>query len=222
MASIPAGGNGTRAAANSAVRLSDNQIAGYARSAGFPESEILTAVAIAKAESGGNPRAHNSTPPDTSYGLWQINMIGALGPNRRKQLGLSSNDQLFDPATNARAAKRIWSDANGWTPWSTYKPGMAGDNDGNSDSNTASGDGTRDGLFGIQGAIDRSVENIRQGIIASLIFLLAIALIILGATILNRHRAMAGIKFGINALGTATKVGTAVKKAKNVASEIAT
>jgi hypothetical protein len=79
-------------------------------------------AAIAMAESSGNPRAHNSTPPDNSYGLWQINMIGNLGPARRKQLGISSNEQLFDPATNAKAAKMI-KDSQGWNAWTVHKTG---------------------------------------------------------------------------------------------------
>jgi hypothetical protein len=74
------------------------------------------------AESSGNPRAHNSTPPDNSYGLWQINMIGNLGPARRQQLGISSNEQLFDPATNAKAAKMI-KDSQGWNAWTVHKTG---------------------------------------------------------------------------------------------------
>lgn len=81
------------------------------------------AAAIAMAESGGNPNAHNAKPPDDSYGLWQINMIGGLGPARRKQLGLSSNDQLYDPDTNAEAMKLISQDGGNFNPWSTYTNG---------------------------------------------------------------------------------------------------
>jgi hypothetical protein len=71
-------------------------------------------VAIALRESGGNPDAHNPNPPDDSYGLWQINMLGALGTARLQEFGLATKEQLYDPATNAAAAYRIWggSDAN--------------------------------------------------------------------------------------------------------------
>jgi len=105
--------------------LSDAQIAAYARGAGFTGNDVAIAVAVALAESGGNPRAHNGNAAtgDNSYGLWQINMLGAMGPARRKQFGISSNDALFDPATNARAARAIYKGGNSWRPWSTYNSG---------------------------------------------------------------------------------------------------
>lgn len=81
-----------------------------------------TMAAIALAESGGNPRAYNGTPPDKSYGLWQINMIGDLGPARRKEFGISSNEELFDPDVNAKAAIKI-SRGQGLKAWSTYTNG---------------------------------------------------------------------------------------------------
>lgn len=100
---------------------SDAQIARHAKAAGFQDFDLQIAVAVALAESGGNERAHNSTPPDNSYGLWQINMLGAMGPERRRQFGIKSNDELFDPAVNAKAAYDVYKRAgNKWRPWSTY------------------------------------------------------------------------------------------------------
>ncbi|MEV4315326.1 transglycosylase SLT domain-containing protein [Actinocrispum sp. NPDC049592] len=104
-------------------KLSAEQIAQYARHAGFKDDGLTVAVAVALAESGGDPKAHNATPPDNSYGLWQINMLGALGPERRGQYHLRSNDELFDPAVNARVANSISQDGKSWTPWSTYTNG---------------------------------------------------------------------------------------------------
>lgn len=103
--------------------LTDAQIAGAAKAAGFSGSALAKAVAIALAESSGNPRAHNAVPPDNSYGLWQINMLGSMGPARRKQFGLSSNTQLFDPVTNAKAAYAISSKGSNFRSWSTYTSG---------------------------------------------------------------------------------------------------
>lgn len=103
--------------------ISDAQIAAAARGAGISGNNVAIAVAIALAESGGNPRAHNKTPPDNSYGLWQINMLGNLGPARRKQFGLTSNEQLFDPATNAKAMAAISNGGKNWRPWTTYTRG---------------------------------------------------------------------------------------------------
>lgn len=100
--------------------LSPTQIAHHAYSAGFRGQDLTVATAIAMAESGGNPAAHNGTPPDNSYGLWQINMLGAMGPERRKQFHLQDNDELKNPDTNAKAAYDISGKGNDFTPWSTY------------------------------------------------------------------------------------------------------
>lgn len=110
------------AVADVSAVLTANQIAGYAKAAGFPDGEVALATAIAMAESGGNTKAHNTRPPDDSYGLWQINMYGSLAAARRLSLGLTSNDQLFDPAVNARAALQIRR-GQGWTAWSVYTSG---------------------------------------------------------------------------------------------------
>lgn len=103
--------------------LSDSQIAQYAKGAGLSGDAVAIAVAVAIAESGGNPNAHNAVPPDNSYGLWQINMLGSLGPSRRKTFGISSNDALYDPATNARAMAHLSSGGTNWKPWTTYTRG---------------------------------------------------------------------------------------------------
>lgn len=103
------------------MALSYSQIEGLWIQAGGSSALAPVAAAIAMAESGGNPQAHNATPPDDSYGLWQINMYGSLGPSRRAQYGLSSNTQLYDPLTNAKAAVSIG--AGGFGPWSTYGSG---------------------------------------------------------------------------------------------------
>jgi hypothetical protein len=102
--------------------LTMEQLVGIAKGAGFSDDNAVIAAAIAMAESGGNSNAHNPKPPDNSYGLWQINMIGDLGPARRQQYGLSSNEQLFDPVTNAKIAFRISGGSN-FSPWTTYTGG---------------------------------------------------------------------------------------------------
>lgn len=111
------------------ANLTASEIAGYAIGAGCDRTRKISGVredavmvAIALGESGGNPRAHNTRPPDNSYGLWQINMYGSLGPARRREFGLSSNDQLFDPATNARAMIKILR-SQGVRAWSVYSNG---------------------------------------------------------------------------------------------------
>src|SRR5262249_51150229 len=103
------------------MALSPEQIAGYAIGAGCADPRIP--VAIALAEAGGNPWAHNPVPPDDAYGLWQENMIGKLGPQRRAQFGLTSNADLYDPATNARVMYALSNGCTRWIPWTTYTSG---------------------------------------------------------------------------------------------------
>ena len=98
------------------------KLAQLAKSVGMPEDKIPLMVAIALGESGGRTDAHNPVPPDDSYGLWQINMIGSLGPARRKQFGLKSDDELKDPVKNAKAALAILN-SQGLNAWSVYSSG---------------------------------------------------------------------------------------------------
>lgn len=102
--------------------LNREQLKTLASSVGFTGADVDIAAAVALAESGGNPSEHNSTPPDDSYGLWQINMLGSMGPERRKRFGISNNTELFRPATNAKAAKMI-HEQSGWKAWTTYTRG---------------------------------------------------------------------------------------------------
>jgi hypothetical protein len=105
------------------AKLSPEQIYAVAREAGLSKSAALYATAIALAESGGETTAHNPNPPDNSYGLWQINMIGNMGPERRRQLGISSNEELKDPRVNARAMALVSNNGANWRPWSVYTSG---------------------------------------------------------------------------------------------------
>lgn len=107
-----------------AQRLSTQQIAQGLRQAGFAEDVIPTMTAVTMAESGGNPYAHNPNRDtgDNSYGLLQINMIDGMGPERRAEFGLQSDDQLFDPQANFNAAKKIY-DTQGIGAWGAYTNG---------------------------------------------------------------------------------------------------
>jgi hypothetical protein len=62
---------------------------------------------------------------DQSYGLLQINMIGALGVQRLKMFGISDYSQLFNPLTNMQAAYILWggNDANFNTAWYINRSG---------------------------------------------------------------------------------------------------
>lgn len=95
----------------------------YAHQGGFSGRAAQVAAAIAMAESGGNPRAHAQDADDDSYGLMQINMLGSMGPARRRQFGLASNAALFNPATNMRVAYALSGHGSNFSPWTTYDDG---------------------------------------------------------------------------------------------------
>jgi hypothetical protein len=103
--------------------LSYAQLRAYAAAAGAADPDTAAAVALAETDGTGDSKAHNPIPPDDSYGPWQINMLGPLGPDRRKKLGITSNTQLYDPLVNARAMVMISSGGSNFRPWTTYTSG---------------------------------------------------------------------------------------------------
>jgi len=107
----------------SAAKLPPERIYRYARGARFSPDKAVTATAIALAESAGRPRAHNPNPPDDSYCLMQVNMLGRLGPARRAAYHLRRNSDLYDPATCMRVAYGISAGGSNWQPWTTYRRG---------------------------------------------------------------------------------------------------
>lgn len=95
-------------------------IAQLASNSGFSGPDLATAVAIALAESSGNPNAYN---PETaarapqgkgSFGLWQIFL------NKHPEF---AGWNLLDPQVNANAAYSIYSRRGGFSDWSTYTGG---------------------------------------------------------------------------------------------------
>jgi hypothetical protein len=86
---------------------------------GFEGKSLKIAFGVVMKESTGRPYAHNqnSNTGDNSYGLFQINMIGSLGPARREQFGLASNEDLFNPLTNAAIAYDMSNGGTNWGPW---------------------------------------------------------------------------------------------------------
>lgn len=94
-----------------------------ALAAGFTPEEAVIAAAIGMAESSGDPSAHNPnrSTGDNSFGIWQINMLDGMGPERRKQFGIGRNEELFNPVVNAKAARQIYM-SQGWGAWSVTRP----------------------------------------------------------------------------------------------------
>ena len=105
--------------AGSEMKLSAATIAALARSAGFSGDDIKTAVAIALAESGGNPKniGDKTLAPERgpSYGLWQINMGTKVHGSE-----FAAYD-VFDPQVNANLAFHLYHRAgNSFRDWSTF------------------------------------------------------------------------------------------------------
>lgn len=86
---------------------------------GFRGAKLREAWGTAMKESTGRPMSHNknSNTGDNSYGLFQINMIGSLGPARLEKYGLESNKDLFDPLTNAKIAFQMSNGGKDWSSW---------------------------------------------------------------------------------------------------------
>jgi Lysozyme like domain len=107
-------------------KLTGAQVEKLARDAGFNGADARTMTKISYYESTQwDPKAYNGNARtgDKSYGLWQINMLGNLGPARRREFGISRNEELFNPTTNAKAARKVFQ-GQGFSAWSVYKSGQ--------------------------------------------------------------------------------------------------
>jgi len=91
---------------------------------GFKGKNLVEAWSVAKKESNGRPLAFNGNENtgDSSYGIFQINMIDSLGPDRRDKFELSSNAELFNPVLNAQIAYHMSNGGENWTAWKGMTP----------------------------------------------------------------------------------------------------
>jgi hypothetical protein len=101
------------------TKFSPTDLADMLELVGFKGYSQKLAWAIVMRESRGNSTSHNKTSStgDNSYGLFQINMIGSLGDDRREKFGIKSNAELFDPVTNAQAAFYMTSRGENFGSW---------------------------------------------------------------------------------------------------------
>jgi hypothetical protein len=101
----------------SKTQLSDEQLTIILEQAGFSGNGLKMAKAIAFYESTNRPMALNKS--SNCYGLFQINMTGSMGPDRRKKYNLETNEALFNPLTNAQVAYKMSNGGKNWSSWST-------------------------------------------------------------------------------------------------------
>ena len=99
------------------------------RRAGIPEKDVPVMVAIALAESMGDPEAIGDenlvdSKWDESIGLFQIRSLkNPNDPRFNKADKLRIKDRLFDPVYNAKAAYEISKKGKTWKDWTTFTEG---------------------------------------------------------------------------------------------------
>jgi len=100
-------------------KLSDIELKELLAAVGFEGKALRTAWAIAKTESSGRPLAYNGNRKtgDSSYGIFQINMLGNLGVARKEKFDLRSNILLFDPVINAEITYHMTKGGTNWSAW---------------------------------------------------------------------------------------------------------
>jgi hypothetical protein len=99
------------------TQLSEKELDSILRQAGFSGNGLKMAKAIVFYESTNRPMALNKS--SNCYGLFQINMTGSMGPDRRKRYGLKSNEDLYNPLISAQIAYQMSEGGKSWGSWST-------------------------------------------------------------------------------------------------------
>jgi hypothetical protein len=190
------------------------QIAALAHIGGFTGKEqIVTATAIALAESGGDQNAtHKNKNGSTDKGLWQIN--DKAHPDK---IALATSSAIG----NAQAAYKVWAEKHSFTPWATFNsksylahmPAAESayaelQDDPTIETKLKAGGGAVDSQFGdvnpgspadgVGGALTNGFNILNKGIfgvaVNAGVFLLAIVLLILGVILLARKPIGAGIR----------------------------
>ena len=105
------------------TQLSEKELDSILRQAGFSGYGLKMAKAIVFYESTNRPMALNKS--SNCYGLFQINMTGSMGPNRREKYGLKSNEDLYNPLISAQIAYQMSDRGNNWSAWSTENAAMS-------------------------------------------------------------------------------------------------
>ena len=118
--------------ASSGGVMSKQQIKDLAVSQGFSPQDAAVVVGIAGGESGYDPTNSTrrlkgglyDTTGEDSVGLMQINWGYHKDSGWLQDLGITSREQLFDPATNMKAAKYLHSGRGGFGDWTVFNKGI--------------------------------------------------------------------------------------------------
>ena len=106
------------------TQLTDWQLKNLLSAVGFKGKHLIEAWAVAKKESNGRPLAFNGNAKtgDASFGIFQINMLRDLGPDRREKFGLNYNADLLNPVLNAQVAYYMSNEGKNWSSWHGLTP----------------------------------------------------------------------------------------------------
>lgn len=106
------------------VSLTDHQLKELLYGVGFRGQGLVKAWAVAKKESNGRPLAFNGNAKtgDSSFGIFQINMLKMLGPDRRAKFGINFNSELLNPVINAQVAYHMSAGGKDWSAWHGITP----------------------------------------------------------------------------------------------------
>jgi hypothetical protein len=101
------------------AKFQPKELVSMLQAVGFKGQSLKYAFAVAMKESHGNALSYNGNTHtgDHSYGLFQINMIGSMGADRRAKLGLAYNAELLNPVKNAQVAFHMSAGGKNWSAW---------------------------------------------------------------------------------------------------------
>ena len=107
-----------------AASLTDSQLKQLLYAVGFRGQGLVKAWAVAKKESNGRPLAFNGNAKtgDSSYGIFQINMLGMLKEGRKDKFGINFNSELLNPVINAQVAYHMSNGGKNWSAWHGITP----------------------------------------------------------------------------------------------------
>ena len=113
----------TLAKYRNADKLTKTELVELLSAVGFKGKALREAWAVTMKESCGNPLSHNGNRKtgDNSYGLFQVNMLGLMGEERRDKFNLDYNAELFDPVVNAKVAYHMSNGGKDWSAWKGTK-----------------------------------------------------------------------------------------------------
>jgi hypothetical protein len=109
-------------------QLEDKELLFLLKAVGFQGEALKKAWSIVKRESNGRPLAYNGNRKtgDSSYGLFQINMIDSLGERRlvlfKEKFNVTTKTELLDPVTNAEITYYMTNGGKDWSSWKGMTP----------------------------------------------------------------------------------------------------